>query len=165
MDAALLMASGNGKLVADFTGYGVQRYVSGTTWAHLSSAMTADATVLAMNNLGDVVGQFAGGFQEFLASSGVWTPLEAPGTASLPAIDSAGDVAGAFPTAPSGLQLVLAGSGAFQPLNASLPITLAVDDAGDVFAGFSNFVDQISLTGVATRITPNGAAASILVAD
>lgn len=164
VDAALLTASGNGMLVADFTGYGVERYVSGKTWVPLSS-MTADATVLAMNNLGDVVGQFVGGVQEFLASGGVWTPLTSPGTASPLAIDSAGDVAGAFPTASSGLQFVLAGSGAFQPLNASLPIALAVDDASNVFAGFSNFVDEISLTGAVTRITPNGAAASILVAD
>ena len=80
VDAALLTASGNGMLVADFTGYGVQRYVSGNHLVPLSSSMTADATVLAMNDLGDVVGQFAGGIQEFLASGGVWQPLTSPGT-------------------------------------------------------------------------------------
>jgi len=39
-----------------------------------------------------------------------------------------------------------------------------MDDAGDVFAGLPDFVDEISL-GVTTQVTPDGSIASILAAS
>ena len=166
--ATLLTAGSFADVAAEFPGYGVLKYISGTTWAPLNASLQADATALAMNTNGDVVGQFAGlGVQEFLAATGVWQPLSPPGSATLLGNDSRGNVGGAFPgTPPSNVWRYNIATGTWQPFSFPVPIALAMDDAGDLFAGFNHTsVEEISLSNATTQVTQDGVFASLLAAS
>ena len=99
-DASLLAMDASDHVFADFMGYGLDEYVSGTTWMSVQPAgvpMSVDATLLAVGANGDAAAAFPGyGVWRHLAANPPtnWLQLTAPGTedASLLALDGHGDL-------------------------------------------------------------------------
>ena len=91
----------------------------------------------------------------------------AAGQRTLLGNDSRGNVGGAFPgTPPSNVWRYSGATGSWEPFSFPVPLALAMDDAGNLFAGFNNTsVEEISLANATTQVTQDGIFASLLAAS
>jgi sugar lactone lactonase YvrE len=137
-NATLLALDAAGDVFGEFAS-GVYRYTNSTGWQQLTAT---NSSQLAVDPSGDVVGLFPQGVYRYSAATQAWAGLGAAGTplanltATLVAIDQAGDVTAEFP-----------GAGVWQyttgwaqlgtlPQGVGDASVLASDPAGDVAAGF-----------------------------
>ena len=156
-NVTVMVVDGNGDVFATIPGYGVDEYKGGQWFA----PNTPDATVLAVNAGGTLVGEFAGltGVMEIKPGGGL-QPLTSF-NATLLAIDPAGDVAGQFTG--QGLGEIKAG-GAFMLLDARTADALTIDDQGDIFVDFpgDGVYEFLATGGMGQLLTPSHA--SVLAA-
>jgi hypothetical protein len=142
-------------LVAQFAATGVWEFNRTTgAWVQLS---TANASLLAADTQGDVVGMFPGyGVLEYTPANG-WTLLNGTDATAL-AMDARGDIVARFPGYGVGEYLPAAGWRILTPSNATL---LAMDAQGDVAGEFPGYGIQLYRPAAGwTQI--NGVDASLL---
>jgi hypothetical protein len=143
--------------VGVFAGQGVWEYSQNTgIWTRLTPT---DATAVAVNAAGAVVGEFAGQ-GVYLYSGGVWTQLTA-GNASMLGIDSAGNVVGEF----QGAGVWRYSAGSWSQLTSSDASRLAVDTEGDVVAVFPSQGTWLYTTGTGWTQLRTTDASLVAIAD
>ncbi len=139
--------------VAEFAGYGIYECMNGN-WRQLTGA---NASLLATDSAGDVVGEFAGyGIYEY--SNGNWRQLTGA-NASLLAMDGSGDVVGEF----AGYGIYECMNGYWRQLTGANASLLATDSAGDVVGEFAGYGIYEYSNGNWRQLT--GANASLLAMD
>jgi hypothetical protein len=156
-NASLLATDGNGDVAAEFPGYGLWEYQTGSGWKLLHGI---DVSLLSMNAAGAIAAEFPGfGVGEFVPGLG-WRLLTGANASQL-GIDDNGDIAGAFPH--YGVWEFLPSSGWHQ-LNGVDVTLLAMDAQGDVAANFRGYGVGEYSPGTGWRLL-NGTQASALAMD
>jgi subtilisin-like proprotein convertase family protein len=128
VDPEVLAEDGNGDVAASFPGYGVFEFSGGSARQLTGS----EASLLAVDALGDVTGEFSVGLYRHTGAG--WALLTGS-TATQIGMDAAGDVVGNF--AP-GVYEYNHSTGAFSLLTAANPLFLTVNGNGDVIANFGD---------------------------
>ncbi len=158
-DVSLLTADAQGDVFADYTGYGVYRYVPSVgSWQRVNGT---DALAIATDARGDLFASFTGagiGLYRLDGSAQLLTPM----AATLLSSDAAGDLVGEFPG--YGVSRRTAFTGVWVTVNGNDAQAVAIDGAGDVFASFNGAgIGEFRVDGTAALVSTS--AATRLAAD